>query len=117
MKKIVFILLAMFLGSEAVAQSKMRINHLAIFVKDMKQSREFYTRVLGLDTIPEPFHDGKHAWLDLGFGTSLHIIQGANKSKEYFQNNQWRERKNHYPSGWCKASMDSRPGWILDRSK
>jgi lactoylglutathione lyase len=40
-----------------------------------------------LDSIPEPFHDGKHVWLDLGFGTSLHIISGAEAKKQYFQNN------------------------------
>jgi hypothetical protein len=39
----------------ATGQSKlpMRINHLAIYVKDIKQSRVFYTQVLGLDSIPE----------------------------------------------------------------
>src|SRR5207244_1218862 len=61
--------------------------HLAIYVTDLKQSREFYTQVIGLDTIPEPFHDGKHTWLSMGMGTSLHIIAGSDKRKEYFQNN------------------------------
>ena len=71
------------------AQSKlpMRVNHLAIYVKDMKASREFYTQVIGLDSIPEPFHDGKHLWLNMGGGASIHVIGGAPQRKEYFLNN------------------------------
>lgn len=71
------------------AQSKlpMRVNHLAIFVKDIKQSRVFYTQVLGLDSISEPFHDGLHLWLNMGGGASIHVIGGAPERKEYFLNN------------------------------
>lgn len=87
MKKIALLSFVVLLAIQAGAQNKIRINHLAIFVKELKQSREFYTKIIGLDTIAEPFHDGKHTWLDMGFGTSLHIIEGADKPKEYFQNN------------------------------
>jgi lactoylglutathione lyase len=78
-----------FLSVCVSAQSKqpMRINHLAIYVKDIQQSRVFYTQVLGLDSIPEPFHDGLHLWLNMGGGTSLHIIGGAPERKQYFLNN------------------------------
>jgi len=66
---------------------KMRFNHNAFFVVDLKKSAPFYLNVLKLDSIPEPFHDGKHLWLSLGNGQTIHIIQGAEKSREYFQNN------------------------------
>jgi hypothetical protein len=33
--------------------------------------------VLGLDSLPEPFRDGKHAWFAIGQGKQLHIIEGA----------------------------------------
>jgi lactoylglutathione lyase len=72
-----------------IAQSKpkVRINHTAIFVKDLKTTKAFYEGVLGLDTIPEPFHDGKHVWYNLGFpGVSMHVIQGATDKKEYYKN-------------------------------
>ena len=72
------------------AQSNMhsaRFNHLAIFVTDLKKSGEFYKNVIGLDTIPEPFHDGKHIWMRVGPKAALHIIQGAETKKEYFKNN------------------------------
>ncbi len=62
------------------------LNHTAIFVVSAKASAAFYTRVIGLDTIPEPFHDGKHAWLRIGPGMAMHIIEGAPSKKEYYKN-------------------------------
>ena len=73
--------------TKAQSKPKFTFNHVAIFVKDLKRTGEFYTEVIRLDTIPEPFHDGKHIWLDIGFGRQMHVIQGADKEKEYFQNN------------------------------
>ena len=52
------------------------LNHLAIYVHDLQKSTEFYQQVIGLDTVPEPFHDGRHTWFDMGRGR-LHVIQGA----------------------------------------
>lgn len=73
--------------SFAWAQKKVtpRLNHTAIFVKDLKTSRSFYEKIIGLDTIPEPFHDGKHVWFSIGAGISLHVIEGADNNKEYFK--------------------------------
>lgn len=65
---------------------KASINHIAIYVVDAKASASFYQSILGLDTIPEPFHDGKHFWLRVGQGVALHIIEGAEKKKEYYKN-------------------------------
>jgi lactoylglutathione lyase len=66
--------------------AKPRINHVAIFVKNIKATRFFYSQVIGLDSIPEPFHDGKHIWYTIGPGISLHVIEGATEKKEYFKN-------------------------------
>jgi lactoylglutathione lyase len=63
------------------------INHLAINVVDLQKSGDFYINTIGLDTIPEPFHDNLHIWLRIGPGTSLHIIGGAAAHKEYYKNN------------------------------
>lgn len=73
--------------TNAQSKPKFTFNHVAIFVTDLKRTGEFYTEVIRLDTIAEPFHDGKHIWLDIGFGRQMHVIQGADKEKEYFQNN------------------------------
>jgi lactoylglutathione lyase len=71
----------------SVAQTaKARINHTAIYVVDLTASKKFYENILGLDTIPEPFHDKKHAWFKIGPAVSMHIIQGAPERKEYYKN-------------------------------
>ena len=62
------------------------LNHLAIYVSDLKATNAFYQNIVGLDTIPEPFHDGKHAWYRIGPGISMHVIQGARSKKEYYKN-------------------------------
>jgi len=62
-------------------------NHLAIYVVDMNKSGDFYMNIIGLDSMAEPFHDGKHIWLKTGPGNSLHIIKGAEVPRQYFKNN------------------------------
>lgn len=52
-----------------------RINHIALSVTQLERSRVFYQEVLGLDTIPEPFRDGRHVWFRIGDNSHLHIIQ------------------------------------------
>ena len=93
MKKFCYLLLlaAIYTGNRLSAQqgakTKATINHLAIYVVNLQKSVAFYSGVFQLDTIPEPFHDNKHAWYSIGTGVSLHIIEGATQPKEYFQNN------------------------------
>src|SRR5690242_15230642 len=53
------------------------LNHLAIYVTDLQRSTQFYRDVIGLDTIPEPFHDGRHTWFGIGPSGHLHVISGA----------------------------------------
>lgn len=67
-------------------QNKVHINHTAIYVVDIQQSAAFYTNLIGLDTVPEPFHDGKHIWYSTGAHSMLHVIQGATERKEYYKN-------------------------------
>ncbi|CAN5499409.1 hypothetical protein BH10BAC2_BH10BAC2_28490 [soil metagenome] len=85
------IVLLSFAHSSLFAQSnnkpKALINHLAIYVVDLQKSGDFYMNIVGLDSMPEPFHDGKHTWLRMGPKASLHIIQGADMPKEYYKNN------------------------------
>ncbi|MES2003989.1 MAG: VOC family protein [Bacteroidota bacterium] len=71
----------------AVSKAKATLNHVAVFVVDLEKTKSFYGGLFQLDTIPEPFHDGKHAWYSIAPGVALHVIQGADKPKEYFLNN------------------------------
>ena len=88
MKKILSSVFVLIIQTLLTAQTQqVRFNHLAILVKDLKVSRNFYEQVIGLDTIPEPFHDGKHKWYNIGAGTSIHVIEGADSKKEYSKGN------------------------------
>ncbi len=58
---------------------KPRLNHIALQVTNLQTSTLFYREILGLDTIPEPFHDGRHTWFAIGAGAQMHIIQSAGK--------------------------------------
>lgn len=66
--------------------NKPALNHIAIYVVDLKKSTFFYQQVIGLDTIPEPFHDGKHTWFSIGIKSHLHLIQGAAAATEHPKN-------------------------------
>lgn len=84
MKKILpiylFALLSFLAAITANAQQgKPVLNHIAHFVKDLKTSTAFYQEIVDLDTIPEPFHDGKHTWFSVSENSHLHLIQGAKK--------------------------------------
>ena len=67
-------------------KQKPRLNHIACYVVDLKTSTAFYQDVIGLDTIPEPFHDGKHTWFSIGPKSHLHLIQGAAAKTEHEKN-------------------------------
>ena len=62
------------------AQTTPRLNHIAFYVAVLKISTDFYMKVVGLDTIPEPFHDGRHTWFLIGPKSHLHIISGAKEN-------------------------------------
>lgn len=60
-------------------EPKARLNHIAFYVTDLKVSTDFYMNIVGLDSIPEPFHDGLHTWLLIGPKSHLHLIVGGNQ--------------------------------------
>jgi lactoylglutathione lyase len=75
MRYTVFLIVFLFSGSWVMAQKKAHINHIAFSVAQLERSRQFYQDVIGLDTIPEPFHDGRHVWLSVSEHAHLHLIQ------------------------------------------
>jgi lactoylglutathione lyase len=52
-------------------------DHTTIYVVDLQKSADFYQNVLQLKKIAEPFHDGKHIWIQIGEHAQLHIVSGA----------------------------------------
>lgn len=65
---------------------KATLNHIALYVIDLKISTNFYANIIGLDTIPEPFHDGRHTWFGVGKQGHLHIISGAKAATTHDKN-------------------------------
>jgi lactoylglutathione lyase len=63
--------------TKALAQNGVKADHIALYVKDLNKSADFYKNVMQLKEISEPFHDGKHVWLRTGEHSQLHLIQGA----------------------------------------
>jgi lactoylglutathione lyase len=78
MKKIIPVFLFISISMAVSAQrTKPVLNHIALHVQDLQKATNFYRDLLGLDTIPEPFHDGKHTWFSIGPVSHLHLIAGA----------------------------------------
>lgn len=59
------------------------LNHIALYVVDLRKSTGFYKNILQIDTIPEPFKDGKHTWFRIGTHSQLHLIEGAKAVEEH----------------------------------
>lgn len=81
MKKIIIngvlaIIILTTISMTSFAQSKKpELNHIALSVKDLAKSTSFYSKIIQLDTIPEPFHDGRHTWFSIAAHSHLHLIQ------------------------------------------
>jgi len=65
--------------------TKATLNHLALYVYNLKTSTDFYKNIIGLDTIPEPFHDGKHTWFQISEHGNLHLISGNVKDQKHIK--------------------------------
>ena len=72
--------------ADAQPAGKATLNHIAQYVVDLNVSTNFYKNIIGLDTIPEPFHDGRHTWFSVGPKSHLHIISGATQKTEHDKN-------------------------------
>jgi lactoylglutathione lyase len=52
-------------------------DHATVHVRDLQKSAEFYEKVIGLESMPEPFKDGRHVWFRIGAHGQLHVVGGA----------------------------------------
>lgn len=66
------------------------LNHVALHVADLEQSRAFYRDVLQLDPLPRPAFSFPGAWFRLGAFQELHLIGG--RQEPVISHN----RGNHY---------------------
>lgn len=54
-----------------------QLNHVAIHCADVARSSDFYSKVLGLESIPRPAFDFPGAWFRIGRDQELHLIGRA----------------------------------------
>jgi lactoylglutathione lyase len=71
------LLLGSPLVSSAQNTAKAMFNHVALCSKDLKKSNAFYTSVLNLKIIPNPFKDTVHTWYNIAPNIAMHVIQGG----------------------------------------
>jgi lactoylglutathione lyase len=71
----VLLLLGSPLVSHAQTAAKAVFNHVALCSKDLKKSNAFYTSVLNLKIIPNPFKDTVHTWYNIAPNIAMHVIQ------------------------------------------
>jgi lactoylglutathione lyase len=94
MKNIVFttaFLFTFLVMKNSMAQTsaqpvRAKLNHIAVYVKDLKKSTVFYKDLLHLEVIDEPFKDGKHVWFTLGAAVQLHLIEGEKQKTVHNKN-------------------------------
>jgi len=71
----VVITLALFL-LPFFSQAQATFNHAALCSQNLKVSNKFYTTVLQLKIIPNPFKDTVHTWYSIAPNITMHVIQG-----------------------------------------
>lgn len=67
----------------AQMKSHPTLNHVAVYIYELQKSADFYKDIIGLENIPEPFHDGRHVWFRIGAHSQLHLISGAKSITEH----------------------------------
>ena len=79
---LILVLISLTLTATAQKRSP-SLNHLALYVTNLQKSTWFYRDVIGLDTMPEPFHDGRHTWFKVGEHSQVHLISGATAATQH----------------------------------
>jgi catechol 2,3-dioxygenase-like lactoylglutathione lyase family enzyme len=78
MKKVILLLLLIQFYSVVNSQEKkdftLSFNHIALSVKDINVSAQFYTNVLNLEIIPSSQKYDDVKWISLGEGKELHLV-------------------------------------------
>jgi catechol 2,3-dioxygenase-like lactoylglutathione lyase family enzyme len=78
MKKLILLLISIQISNLTIGQNKsdfsVIFNHVALSVKDLDQSAEFYMNTLNLKEITNKTKKESRRWLSLGEGKELHLI-------------------------------------------
>ncbi len=78
MKKVIILLIVMQFSTAVTGQEKkdfsLSFNHMALSVKDVNVSAEFYIKVLNLGIIPSSLKYDDVRWISLEEGKELHLV-------------------------------------------
>jgi catechol 2,3-dioxygenase-like lactoylglutathione lyase family enzyme len=80
------LLFTLFLILSYFSQAQVKLNHIAVYVENLAESKSFYSDIIGLEEIEEPFKDGLHVWYKLG-SSQLHLIEGEWENPSVNKNN------------------------------
>jgi len=80
--------------------AQIKINHFAVYARNLKETNAFYTEVIGLQKTEDPFKDDMHTWFDIGFGLSMHVIE-----RDKLWKDQFIDRSNHLC--FCVKDMEA----------
>jgi len=75
--KYAFFSIVLLSSLNSQAQTNPHFNHTTIYVTDLTRGADFYSKVMMLEVIPEPFHDNRHVWYKMGDHSQLHVVSGA----------------------------------------
>ena len=74
MRRIILKICFLLLPAITIAQTS--FDHMAIVVKDLKETTKFYTEALGFKAIEDPTGNPLIDWLENDKGQQIHMIQG-----------------------------------------
>jgi len=86
MKIYLFLFVFIYSCFTANAQLATKANHIAICANNLQKSTHFYTKIIGLTVVANPFADTVHQWFSMGNNVLLHMIEGdckANTDKRF----------------------------------
>jgi lactoylglutathione lyase len=55
---------------------RLRLNHIALLVRDLDESAAFYTSIPGISEMPNPMGGAHIRWFDYGGGQRFHLQAG-----------------------------------------
>ena len=69
--------ISLFIIHPAPAQtSKVNFDHMALYVRNLDSSMQFYTQLFHFDTLPHPQLERRYQWYMVGANSAFHMEEG-----------------------------------------
>jgi len=73
---ILLVLSLLFLHHASAQTNRVSFDHVAIYVRNLDTSMQFYTQLFHFDTLPHPKLELRYQWYKVGAGSALHMVEG-----------------------------------------